>query len=877
MKKLLIIIGSIIAFLILAIILIPLLFKDRILTEVRTEINKSVNANVNFDSDDFSLSLLRDFPNLTVGLKDLSVTGKDRFEGDTLFVTKDFSIEVDIVAIIKSEPLRIKGIVLDRPTANILILKDGTANYDIAIASEETDTTTAESDEMEIGIDHWEIKDGELNYYDESADMAMSLKNLNHTGKGDFSETVFDMVTRTTADSFSFAQEGDIYVENKTLEVNMILGMDLDAMKFTFNETSARLNEFKLNFSGSFAMPGEDIDMDIKFFVEDTQFKSVLSLVPGMYADGFESLETKGDFEFNGFAKGAYNENQMPAFAVNLSVDDAYVKSPEVPLPIQNISMNMLAKSETGDLEDGVLEIKNFGLTIDKDRFTANVLVNNFDAPSWDLNAEGALNLDVISRIEPTTDYSIGGIVKVDINSKGNYADVEAENYQNLNTSGTLEMSNFFYSTTDLPDFKISQANMNFNPQFVEMSRMDGNFGKSDFKVKGQLSNYIAYVLKEDAKLTGQMTLNSQLLDINEMMGSSEEETEAAEDTSAMELVKVPKDIDFTFNANVQQIVYDNFILKNAKGTIRVDDQILTMDPLQFDMLEGNIRMTGNYNTQDENNPTFDFNLGIAGLSIPEAYKNVVTVQKFAPVAEKMQGKFSTDFAVRGIMTQEMMPDLATLTGGGVVEINDAAIVDSKIIQAVTSLSKLNTSKTVNLKDISLKAELNDGRLSVEPFDVVIDKYKATIDGYTALDGSIGYNLKMNVPTGSVGQAANQALSGLLGTDVKAVGSSINLNFNVTGTYDDPKVKLGKTSTEGEQSVAGNVKSVVKDKVEEETDKLKKEAEAKVEAAKDSARAEAERRKKQAEEAARKKAEEEARKLKNKAKDKVKDIFGGGR
>ncbi|MBK6266172.1 AsmA-like C-terminal region-containing protein [Marivirga sp. S37H4] len=877
MRKLLIIVGSILAFLILAIILIPILFKDRILREVQTEVNKSVNANVNFDPDDFSLSLLKDFPNLTVGLKNLSVTGKEMFEGDTLFATKDFSLEVDIVAIIKSEPLRIKGIILDQPTINILVLEDGSANYDIVVPSDETDTTTTEESDMQIGIDHWEIKNGNISYYDQSADMAMSIIGLNHTGKGDFSQTVFDMVTKTTADDFSFAYDEDVYVAHKTLEINMILGMDLDAMKFKFNETSVRMNEFKLNFDGFFAMPEEDIDMDVKFFVEDTQFKSVLSLVPGMYADGFESLETKGEFDFKGFAKGTYGEDKLPAFSINLSVNDAYVKSPDVPLPVQNISLDLLAKSETGDLKDGLLEIKNFGLTIDKDRFTANAVVNNFDAPSWDLNAQGALNLDVISRIEPTTDYSIGGIVKADITSKGNYADVEQENYQNLNTSGTLELNNFFYSTTDLPDFKISQANLNFNPQFVEMSQMEGNFGKSDFKVTGQLSNYIAYAIKENAKLEGQMSLTSQLLDVNEMMGSSEEETTTEEDTTSMELVLVPENIDFTFNADVQQIVYDNFVLKNAKGKIRVNNQILTMDPLRFDMLEGSINMAGNYNTQDEDNPIFDFNLGIVDVSIPETFKNVVTVQKFVPVAEKMTGKFSTDFAIQGIMTQEMMPDLPTLSGSGIVKIKEAAVVDSKIIKGVTSLSKLDNTNTINLKDITLKAEIKDGKLGVEPFDIDMGKYKATIDGTTAFDGNIAYNLKLNVPTGSVGQAANQALSGLLGTDVKAVGSSVNLNFNVTGTYDDPNIKLGKTTTEGGQSVAGSAKTAVKEKITEETDKLKEEAEAKIEAAKDSAKNELERRKKLAEEEARKKAEEEKAKLKEKAKNKVKDIFGGGR
>lgn len=875
MRKFLIIIGSILAFLVLAIILVPIIFKDRIIKAVQTEIDNSVNAKVNIDPDKFRVSLIPDFPNLTVGLEDLSVTGINTFEGDTLFAAKDFSIEVDIMAIIKSEPLRIKGIILDQPTINILVLEDGTANYDIAKPSEdESDTTTSDS-EFEIGIDHWQIKNGNIRYYDQSAEMALSLLGVNHTGKGDFTLSVFDMVTTTQAEDFSFAYAGDVYVAHKTLKADMILGMDLDAMKFTFKETKATLNEFALNFNGYFTMPADDYEMDINFFSEDNKFKSVLSLVPGMYADGFEKLDTNGEFDFKGFVRGIYNETKMPAFSVNLAVRDAYVKSPDVPLPIQNISLEMLAKSESGDLKDGFLEIKNFGLTIDKDRFTANAVVNNFDAPSWDLNAKGALNLDVISKIEPTTDFTIGGIIKVDIDSKGKYADVEAENYQNLNTSGSLDLSNFTYVAKDMPNLKIAKANFMFNPEFVEMEGMTGNYGKSDFEVSGKLSNYIAYALDQNAKLVGSLTLNSQLLDINEMMGE-ESTAENPADTTAMELVIIPKNIDFTFDANAQTIIYDNFTLKNAQGQIRILDGILSLDPMQFDMLGGSINMAGNYDTQDEDEPKFNFTLGVSQLSIPETFKSVVTVQKFVPVAEKMTGKFSTDFSINGLMTNEMMPDFATLAGSGLVKITQAAIVDSKIIKGVTSLSKLDNTNTINLKDLLLKTEIKEGKLSVQPFDVNFGNYKATIDGYTSFTGAIGYNLKMNVPTGSVGQAANQAIAGLLGTKTDLIGSSINLNFLIGGTYDNPDIKLGKTTNEGGQSVTGSVKTAVTDRVNEEKDKIEAQINTAVDAAKDSVRNEAERLRLKAEEEAKKKAAEEQEKLKNKAKNKLKDIFGDG-
>lgn len=877
MKKLLIVLGSIIALFILTIVLVPVLFKDRIVSAVQTEIDKSVNAKVNFEPSKISISLLSDFPNLTLGVRDFSITGNDTFEGDTLFTAKDFSIEMDIVAIIKGDPLNIKGIMLDQPLINILVLEDGSANYDITFPSEEEEEETTSDEELKIGIDHWEIKNGRINYYDQMSDVALSLIGVDHTGSGDFTLSVFDMQTQTSAEDFSFAYGGDVYVAHKSLEAELLLGMDLDSMKFTFKDAKATLNEFHLKFDGFFAMPTDDYEMDINFATTDTQFKNVLSLVPGMYADGFDDLETRGEFDFSGFVKGIYSETSMPGFAVDLMVRDAFVKSPDVPLPIEQIAMEMHAKSESGDMTDGYLEVKNFGITIDKDRFTAKAKVTNFDSPSWDLSMQGGLNLDIISEIEPSEDFKIGGIISANIDSKGSYADVEKEDYSKLQTTGNLKMQNFSYAEKGSPNFIISNADMNFNPESITLTTLKGNYGQSDFSMNGSLSNYIAYAIDEKAVIKGNMRLTSTLLDINEMMGVSEDTEETTEDTTAMEVVVIPKDIDFTFDATAQTIKYDNFIMKNAVGQIKVKDGILELDPLKVDMLEGNIKMTGLYNSQDEYEPKFDFTLDISQLSIPETFKNVTTVQKFVPIAEKMQGKFSTDFKIRGLLTQEMMPDFATVQGAGLIRIVDAAVKDSKVISGVTSLSKLDNTNEVALEDVQVQAEIKDGRFSVEPFDVKMGDYKATVDGSTGLEGDIAYNLKLNVPTGSMGQAANTAISNLLGSNVNAVGSSVNLNFKIGGTYDDPKVKLGKTTTEGGGSVTSTVKEQVSDRIDEEKDKLKAEVEAQTQAAKDSAKAEAERLKKQAEEEARKKAEEEKEKLKEKAKGKLKDIFGDGR
>ena len=86
MKKALTIAGVVIVVLIVAMIAIPFLFKDKIKTAVLNAANEKLNATV--DIKDFGLNLFSNFPNATLSLNDASVVGVGDFQKDTLLSAK---------------------------------------------------------------------------------------------------------------------------------------------------------------------------------------------------------------------------------------------------------------------------------------------------------------------------------------------------------------------------------------------------------------------------------------------------------------------------------------------------------------------------------------------------------------------------------------------------------------------------------------------------------------------------------------------------------------------------------------------------------------------------------------------------------------------
>ena len=135
------------------------------------------------------------------------------------------------------------------------------------------------------------------------------------------------------------------------------------------------------------------------------------------------------------------------------------------------------------------------------------------------------------------------------------------------------------------------------------------------------------------------------------------------------------------------------------------------------------------------------------------------------------------------------MPNLTTVNGSGFIKIAQAALKDSKLVSGITSLTNLEDTSEVTLKDVLMSASMKDGRLGVKPFDVKFGDYKTTVAGSTGLDGSLDYTLKMDVPAGKLGTQYNKFMPQYTGakTDPNA---KIPVTIGLGGKYDSPSPKL---------------------------------------------------------------------------------------
>jgi hypothetical protein len=829
MRKTLIIIGAVLALLLLFLILVPALFGGRIAEQVKTQANRSLNAKV--DWRDAGLSLVGDFPNLTLGLDGLTVVGVDKFEGDTLAVIRRLGVVLDLASAVRnalggSAPVVVRAIELDHPRLSLIKLKDGSANWDIT----KKDTAAAAADTaagrpLAISLRRLDIDSGVVAVDNQAGNLRASVVGFDQSLAGDFGADQLTIETRAHADEVSLEFAGIPYLRKVRLDLSTDVAADLAKKSFTLEQSGVRLNELTLAFSGSVASVGDRLALDLAFGAPNTEFKHILSLVPAVYTRDFESVQTSGSLAVSGKVKGEYGEDAFPSLAIGARVENGTFRYPDLPLPARDIALDLAITNPGGDADSTTVNLRRFHVVLGRNPVDAVLVVRTpISDPDVDARVAGRVDLTDLRRTMKLEGVQeLAGTVAADaaVRTRMSWLDSANPQYDRIAARGTVDVTGLTVKSDSLPHpLSIREASLRLAPKSAELRSFDATIGSSDVRLSGRLDNLLGFALRDEV-LRGNATLASKRFDLNEWRS----------DEGDLSVIPVPANLDFGFDATVNELLYDELTLRDARGRLRVKDQRITLENFTFNTLGGGFALNGFYETEDIAKPTFDVGIRIQKLEIPRAFEAFTTVQMLAPVAKYARGTFSTDLKLSGALGKDMMPVFPSLKGQGGIQTSILRLQDFPPLDKVASLTKLSLLEDPGLKAVRSQFAIRDGRLQVQPFDVGIGPTSMRVSGSNGIDQSLDYDLSLRVPRSLLGSEANEAIAGLVS---KAAGAGIDLGaaqeialgIKLGGTVTNPSISTDVGSVAGStvQSAGKAVQEAAEQQVTQAVDSAKQRA-----------------------------------------------------
>jgi len=822
-KKGLLISFSVFAVIFVTLLILPFAFQGKITTLAKEQVNGMINAKVDFDG--LNMSFIRHFPNASVKFENLRIVGIGAFEKDTLLFSEDVDLVLNLKSLFSDTGYEIQKLQFNNSRVFAHVLPNGKTNWDIMkVDSTKIEQPDTAAMSFNLKLHDFVIDNADITYLDELDSMKAEILNLNHRTSGDLTADSSMLKTNTTIDTLNFWMSDVEYLSKANIELNVDVNANLNDMLFKLSENSSRINAIPFSLTGWVKGLDDGWDMDLKLNAEKVDFKAILSMIPAIYSTSFEGVKAGGDVSLSGFMKGKMIGEDYPAFDLKLNAAKGWFQYPGLPKSIQNINIAAHVLNPGGSLDKTVIDISRFSFLMDKNPFTAQMRVAYpMSDPEIAMKAVGKIDLGMIKEVYPLdATTKLNGLLDINLDLAGRMSYYETNQYEKFKFGGKLNITNMLAKMKSLPqDISISKANMIFNNRYVDLTALQMKIGRNDLSATGKLENFVPYAL-HNRTLKGQMNLQSNYFNVSDFMtedsakpAAAPKKTTTTTSAGPTTVFEIPKNIDFTMQANFKELVYDKMNFTNAKGVLKVADGIMKFQNLSVQAFGGNMLINGFYSTSDPKKPVVNFDLAINEVVFKEVFKQVETIQKFAPIFNKATGKFSTKLSFNSLLNSDMMPDLPSVVGNGTFSTQSVGLTDVPALTALASNLKMKDLASTTIKDLKLLFEIKEGKVFTKPFNFNVGDVKMNLGGATGLDQTIAYAGQVQLPA------------------KLNLGDFSTVNIKIGGTFSKPKVSvdmksmlndiLSGTKTKVKAEVGKQV-DVAKTKVVDEANKRKENA-----------------------------------------------------
>lgn len=602
-------------------------------------------------------------------------------------------------------------------------------------------------------------------------DIALSLKGKYIASQNLKPDLAFNMKIR----------EGEIEYKQAPFPVsNLYVNFDtklpaLDTEKLKVNLDSIFFNVGKDYFKAIVKSSG------LKIPQIEAKLQASMDLQKMDRAFGIENMDLKGKLAMDIVAKGRYDKanNIFPVTKGQFNLKDASVQSIYYPNPITGINVTASLSNGSGAFKDSKLVIRPAAFVFEGKPFKLDVSFENFEDVAYDVKAKGEIDVAKVYKVFSKKGLDLQGYIKADVAFKGKQSDATAGRYDQLNNKGTLALRNIRTRSEYFPiPFVIKEGLFAFDQDKMDFKNFIATYGASDFKMDGQLKNVINYALSDKEILKGQFALTANYINIDEFMAQVSE-PKVSDATSVKPkadaskgVIMIPTNLDIQFTADAQKVNFDGLEINNVKGALAVNQGLLTLRNTGFNLIGTDVAFQADYKSETATRADFDFRIQAKDFDIKRAYDEVKLFREMASAAENAQGIISLDYHVNGKLDGDMQPIFPSLTGGGKLSVSKVKVMGFKMFGAVSKETGNEAISNPDISKVDIKTAIKNNIITIERFKFKMAGFRPRIEGTTSFDGALNIKMRLGLPPLGI----------------------IGIPMTITGTKDDPKVKLGHKS-----------------------------------------------------------------------------------
>jgi AsmA protein len=499
-----------------------------------------------------------------------------------------------------------------------------------------------------------------------------------------------------------------------------------------------------------------------------------------------KGLEMAGLLKFNINAKGKYDEikKTFPSTTAEINLQNGSIKTSYYPNPVNNIQLAAKASDANGSLKDLHLTIEPASFQFEGKPFHVKASLQNFEDITYAITASGELDVAKIYKVFSRKGIDVSGFIKADLSLQGTQSDATHGRYNKLHNEGTLQVRDLQTSAENFPQpFLIKEGTFTFRQDKMWFKNFLAAYGQSDFRMDGYMQNVIDYALSDKAILKGNFNVSANYINADEFMAfappkkdtQSIVKTVAAATTPADSgVIIIPVNLNLTLMATAKKVSYNGLTLENAKGNLTINQGKLSLQQTGFNLVGCDVLMDADYSSTGPAKAIFTYHLQAKEFDIKKAYNEIKLFRDMATSAGKAQGIVSLDYNLKGALDGNMHPIYPSLEGGGTLSVKNIKFYGLKLFSTVSQKTGKDSINNPSMAKVDIKTTIKNNIITIERFKFKVAGFRPRIEGQTSFDGQLNIKMRLGLPPLGI----------------------IGIPMHITGTQENPKVKLGKGDKE---------------------------------------------------------------------------------
>lgn len=318
---------------------------------------------------------------------------------------------------------------------------------------------------------------------------------------------------------------------------------------------------------------------------------------------------------------------------------------------------------------------------------------------------------------------------------------------------GYVKLNQGQISTPQLAaEIQIPAIDFDFTPDeyLIRDSRLV--IDKSDFQLTGQLTNVRPF-LRDEGLLKGDFNFRSHTTDVNQLldlvsgMGYGEEETEVKKVTPSTNgsngPFMVPKGVDISLYTSINEALVSKDTARNVQGTVTVKDGVMILESMLFTTSAAKMQLTGMYKSPRSNHLFTGIDLHMLEIEIPELLKLIPDVDTIMPMLRSFDGTGEFHLAIETYLDSAYNLKKSTLLGAASVRGQDLVLLDGETFTEIAKTLRFNKKTENKIDSLSAEFTVIKNNVYVYPFLIVMDKYKAIVEGRHNLNMNFDYHISL--------------------------------------------------------------------------------------------------------------------------------------